>query len=241
MLTRAKTVAQKGASRILRLPQVNDLTSQEVAAARDYIAKYWQNLERVHPKDDGSSLGMPRPYLVPSYEEGREFDFNELYYWDTFFMAQGLFDAEHEALVRGMLEDLVSLFRRFQVIPNASRTYLTGRSQPPFLSTFIFNVYDAYKPGLVWLREHMSVAEQEYETVWMGTSKPHARQVYKGLSRYYDINMTHDLAEAVALSADVTKSREIEFIGFAKKSSGDLGGFFLTLLGHVLIIGWWRG
>src|SRR2546421_11580403 len=30
----------------------------------------------------------------------------------------------------------------------------------------------------------------------MGTTKPHARQVYQGLSRYYDINMTHDLAEA---------------------------------------------
>src|ERR1044072_1800246 len=30
----------------------------------------------------------------------------------------------------------------------------------------------------------------------MGTRKPHARQIYRGLSRYYDINHLHDLAEA---------------------------------------------
>jgi len=42
----------------------------------------------------------------------------------------------------------------------------------------------------------MKVAEAEYKTVWMGTSKPNARQVYKGLSRYYDINYLNDLAEA---------------------------------------------
>jgi alpha,alpha-trehalase len=30
----------------------------------------------------------------------------------------------------------------------------------------------------------------------MGTAKPHHRKVYYGLSRYYDINVLHDLAEA---------------------------------------------
>jgi alpha,alpha-trehalase len=42
----------------------------------------------------------------------------------------------------------------------------------------------------------MKVAEQEYYTVWMGTKKPNERQVYQSLSRYYDINYLHDLAEA---------------------------------------------
>jgi alpha,alpha-trehalase len=35
----------------------------------------------------------------------------------------------------------------------------------------------------------------EYNTVWMGIRKPNARQVYKGLSRYYDFNYLHDIAE----------------------------------------------
>ena len=68
------------------------LTAEDVKAAREYIAGYWSNLERFHPKDDESLLGLPKPYLVPSYEEGHEFDFNEMYYWDSYFMVQGLLD-----------------------------------------------------------------------------------------------------------------------------------------------------
>ena len=111
-------------------------------------------------------------------------------------MVQSLMDEEHKDLVVGILEDLMSLFKRFKVIPNASRTYLTGRSQPPFLTSFIFDVYTAYDMGEDWLKESMAVAEAEYKTVWTGVKKPNERLVYKGLSRYYDINYLHDLAEA---------------------------------------------
>lgn len=173
-----------------------NLTADDVREARVYIANYWKKLERFHPKDDGSALGMPKPYLVPAYEEGRDFDFNELYYWDSYFMVQGLLDAEHRELTTGILEDLLSLLKRFGTIPNASRTYLTGRSQPPLLTSFIFDIYHNYGMDREWLKQSIELAKQEYSTVWMGASKPNARQVYRGLSRYYDINMTHDLAEA---------------------------------------------
>jgi neutral trehalase len=42
----------------------------------------------------------------------------------------------------------------------------------------------------------MAIAKDEYNTVWLGTAKPNMRQVYRGLSRYYDINHLNDLAEA---------------------------------------------
>jgi alpha,alpha-trehalase len=173
-----------------------ELAPADVADAREYIAKYWKKVERFHPKDDESLLGLPKPYLVPSYREKTGFDYNELYYWDSYFMVQGILDPEHEELVSGILKNLTVLFERFKVVPNASRTYLTGRSQPPFLTTFIFDVYQIYTPGDKWLKEAIDIAQQEYETVWMGVKKPNERQVYKGLSRYYDINYLHDLAEA---------------------------------------------
>lgn len=173
-----------------------ELQPSEVKEARAYITQYWSRLERFHPKDDESLLGLPHRYLVPAYEEGHDFDFNELYYWDSYFMVQGMLDAEHKDLVIGILENLVSLFERFKIIPNASRTYLMGRSQPPFLTSFIWDVYHAYGMDKQWLERMMTVAEAEYHTVWMGVKKPHVRQVYKGLSRYYDINHLHDLAEA---------------------------------------------
>lgn len=194
MLDAAKTLANR--TGLFDFGRQRALTPDDVREAREYIAAYWKKLERSHPKDDESLLGLPNPYLVPASEEGHEFDFNELYYWDSYFMIQGMLDEEHEKLAMGILENLESLFLRFSVIPNASRTYLMGRSQPPFLTSFIFDLYDAYDPGRDWLKKHIDIAKQEYETVWLGTAKPHWRQVYQGLSRYYDINMLHDLAEA---------------------------------------------
>lgn len=172
------------------------INPDELKKARTYITNYWVNLTRENKKDSDSLIGLPHPYIVPAHEEGREFDFNEMYYWDTYFIAQGLLDETHKELVVGMLENLLHMFKRFMIIPNASRTYLMGRSQPPLLTTFIWDVYEAFGMSQKWLDGAMQVAEAEYNTVWLGTAKPHHRQVYKGLSRYYDINHLHDLAEA---------------------------------------------
>lgn len=168
----------------------------DVKEAREYINQFWPKLTRFHPKDDGGLLGLPKPYLVPAHEEGHEFDFNELYYWDSYFMIQGLLNQDNRELIIGILDDLMSLFERFKIIPNASRTYLTGRSQPPFLTSFIWDLFQTYNLDKKWLERVMKVAEDEYKTVWMGTTKPNARLVYKGLSRYYDINYINELAQA---------------------------------------------
>lgn len=195
MLNKAFGAAEKAARRLLPKKQ-GRLTAADVDVPRRYIEDYWKKLVRSHTQDDESLLGVPRPYLVPSFDETASFDYNELYYWDSYFMVQGLLDEEHRELTTGILDDLLYLFERFRVIPNASRTYLTGRSQPPFLTSFIFDIYNAYNMDKEWLRRVMAIAEKEYSTVWCGTKKPNERLVYKGLSRYYDINYLHDLAEA---------------------------------------------
>jgi len=190
--TKAKSKLRSG----LSIRRHVNLSPDDVSAARAYIAEYWHHVERFHPKDDETLLGLPKPYLVPSYDETASFDYNEMYYWDSYFICQGLYDEAHQKLAAGILENMLHLFKRFKVIPNASRTYLMGRSQPPFLTSFILEIYDVCKPGDKWLKEAISVAKQEYAIVWMGVKKPNDRQAYRGLSRYYDINMTHDLAEA---------------------------------------------
>ena len=190
-MSKAKRIAHKVLGNRERL-----ITAEDVAEARAYIKDYWEKLERYHPKDDQTLIGLPNKYLVPSFQEDHPFDFNEMYYWDSYFMAQGMLDEEHKELVVGILENLLSMQERFKIIPNASRTYLMGRSQPPFLTSFIFDVYDAYDMDSKWLKKAIKIAEHEYNLVWMGTKKPNHRQVYEGLSRYYDINMLHDLAEA---------------------------------------------
>lgn len=171
------------------------LSAADVRPAREYIAEYWTHLERYHPKDEDNLIGLPKPYLVPSYAEGHEFDYDELYYWDSYFMIQGLLDEEHKDLVLGILEDLCYMFERFKIIPNGSRLYYLSRSHPPFLTSFIFDIYETYDLDKEWLKQHIDIAKAEYETVWMGTRKPNARQMYRGLSRYYDFNYLHDIAE----------------------------------------------
>lgn len=195
MLQKAKKIASESKSRLLPFKKTNDLSADDVKVARDYIKAYWPKLERYNPKDTDSLIGVPKPYLVPSYAEGHEFDYNELYYWDSYFMIQGLLDEEHKDLVLGILEDFISIFQRFHIIPNGSQMYYLSRSQPPFLSSFVFDVYNAYHLDKSWLKEKMAVVKEEYKTVWMGTRKPNARQVYRGLSRYYDFNYLHDIAE----------------------------------------------
>ncbi len=189
-------LARQSKHRLFSYGDKTELTTDDVKIARDYIAAYWPKLERYHPNDDESLLGVPKPYLVPSFTEDAGFDYNELYYWDSYFMVQGLQNKQHKELTMGILEDLLTLFERFRVIPNASRMYLMGRSQPPFLTSFIFELYQKYDPGEEWLARAIGIAKDEYAIVWMGIKKPNERLVHEGLSRYYDINYLHDLAEA---------------------------------------------
>lgn len=178
------------------LTTYRELTAADVIDSRKYISEYWKKLLRFHPKSEDSLLGLPNPYLVPAHAEGHEFDFNEMYYWDSYFMVQGMYDDEHKELVVGILENLLYIFKTYKVIPNATRTYLTGRSQPPFLTTFIWEVYEHFDMPKKWLSDAMKIAEEEYKTVWLGTKKPNHRLVHEGLSRNYDINYLNDLAEA---------------------------------------------
>lgn len=173
------------------------LSSAEVASARKYIAKFWPHLKRTNKVSKDTLIGLPHSYLVPAYEPDSTFTFDEMYYWDSYFMVQGMLkDQKNKDLVIGILDNLFYLIKTYGVIPNANKTYMLSHSQPPLLTSFIFDVYHAYSMDKRWLEQAIVFAKKEYENVWMGTTKPYDHQVHKGLSRYYDINVVHDLAEA---------------------------------------------
>src|SRR5664279_2602855 len=163
-------------------------TPERLRPALEYIEGYWKKLEKFSPNDDGTLVGLPRPYFVPSLGNDTGFAYEEMYYWDTYFIAQGFLGTPREYLIRGLVEDLMSMMQRFNIIPNAGRMFHTGRSQPPFLTNMIMQVYRIEKSKR-WLAQAMSVAKDEYRTVWMGTAQPNWRQVFSGLSRYYEVNV----------------------------------------------------
>jgi alpha,alpha-trehalase len=169
-------------------------TADRLRPALEYVDRYWRKLERFSPHDDGTLVGLPNPYFVPSVDVGAGHHFEEMYYWDTYFTALGLLGTHREHLIRGMCENLLAMMERFHIIPNSGRTYHTGHSHPPFLTSMIMMVYRIER-NKRWLDNAMTVAKEEYRSVWMGVGQPNWRQVFHGLSRYYDINVLDDLAE----------------------------------------------
>lgn len=186
---------------------------KDLALAVAYVEQTWSDLTKSNREDNGTLIGLPFDYIVPSVNRTENFVFEEMYYWDSYFIARGLLATEKNELAEGILENLCYLYKRFHIIPNASRFYFTGRSQPPILTSFIFDIYEAQEKSVEWLKEKIYIAEQEYRSVWTNTIQPNIRNVYSGLSRYYDINALNDLAEAES-GWDMTTRFEGECLDF---------------------------
>ena len=135
--------------------------------------------------DPPGLLYLPNKYVVPG---GR---FNEMYGWDSYFIIRGLLQAGRVDLSRDMVENFFFEIEHYGAMLNANRTYYLTRSQPPFMSSMVVEVYDAMKKQSVpknaaadkaWLERAYADLNQDYE---MWTREPHlAGQT--GLSRYYD-------------------------------------------------------
>lgn len=96
-----------------------------------YIAKMWDVLTRTPDTQHKDSLiALSRPYIVPG---GR---FREIYYWDSYFTAQGLVNAGRSDMAINMLENFVDILNEVGCIPNGNRAYYHSRSQPPILALF---------------------------------------------------------------------------------------------------------
>jgi alpha,alpha-trehalase len=125
-------------------------------------------------------LYLENSYVVPG---GR---FNEMYGWDSYFIIVGLLRDGRIDLARGMVENFFFEIAHYGTVLNANRTYYLTRSQPPFLTTMIMDVYQAQKtsghedPG--WLEKAYGYASRDYEN-W--NRAPHLAGS-TGLSRYYD-------------------------------------------------------
>ncbi len=68
------------------------------------------------------------PYVVPG---GR---FNEMYGWDSYFIALGLMIDDKYKLTKGIIDNLEYQILNYGKILNANRNYYLSRSQPPFFS-----------------------------------------------------------------------------------------------------------
>jgi alpha,alpha-trehalase len=120
------------------------------------------------------------PYIVPGG------CFNELYNWDSYFIALGLLVDGKVELVKSLVRNFVFEIQHYGLIPNANRSYYLLRSQPPFLTDLALRTF-AQMPdqsgSMAWdfLLRATLAAIKEYYKVW--TCAPR-RDEKTGLSRY---------------------------------------------------------
>jgi alpha,alpha-trehalase len=125
-------------------------------------------------------LYLPNRYVVPG---GR---FNEMYGWDSYFILLGLVEDKQIDLAKGMVENFFFEIENYGAILNANRTYYLTRSQPPFLSSMIREVFEhpADKPlSKAWLARAYDFAKRDY-ALW---TTPIHQAGDTGLARYRDL------------------------------------------------------
>lgn len=125
------------------------------------------------PAQESGLLYLPYPYVVPG---GR---FNEMYGWDSYFILLGLLHDGQLPLAKSMTENFLYEVRHYGKVLNANRTYYLTRSQPPFLSRMVMDVYRA-TGDTAWMKQSLPALERYYE-YWV--QKPHLTPE-TGLSRY---------------------------------------------------------
>jgi alpha,alpha-trehalase len=125
-------------------------------------------------------LYLPNAYVVPG---GR---FNEMYGWDSYFIIVGLVRDGRLDLAKGMVENFFFEVEHYGTFLNANRTYYLTRSQPPYLTSMIMEVYQAEKAAghsdRAWLQRAYDYAAKDYQ-LWV--HEPHLAGS-TGLSRYFD-------------------------------------------------------
>ena len=130
-------------------------------------------------------LYLPEKYVVPG---GR---FNEMYGWDSYFIIRGLLQAGRVELARGMVDNFFFEVENYGAMLNANRTYYLTRSQPPFMSSMVVDVYEAMQKqsahkdvtaDRAWLERAYADLDKDYG---MWTRDPHLAGD-TGLSRYFD-------------------------------------------------------
>jgi alpha,alpha-trehalase len=162
-----------------------------------------------------SLLPLPAPYVVPG---GR---FDEVYYWDSYFIMLGLVASGRHDLANDELKNFAALIDRYGHIPNGNRTYYLSRSQPPFFAQMVGllaqqdgdSVYLQYLPEL---KAEYDYWMQGAATVGPGHAVRHVVRLFDGtvLNRYWD---ERDAPRDESYREDVDTARSMP-----QRNAGDL-------------------
>ncbi|WP_299312342.1 trehalase family glycosidase [uncultured Aquimarina sp.] len=159
---------------------------------------------------DNKGQYQAKPFVVPG---GR---FNEMYGWDSYFESVGLLIDGRADLAMSMADNFGYQIEHYGKILNANRSYYLTRTQPPFFSSLLKEIYQQNSQvSKDWIAANLRMVIKEYETVWMEQG---VRLTNTGLSRFY--------GEGIGIPPE-TEQGHFDFIlnKYAKNHSSSLKEF----------------
>ncbi len=163
-------------------------------------------------EDTPTQFGLPHPYSVPTVGSR----FHAMFYWDTYFTNLGLLELGDVEQARHNAENFVALIERLGYIPNGNTPGLSNRSQPPFFSLMVRDIF-AHTGDVVWL-EKMYPALCTEHAFW-----ERERNTARGLAHYGYANVGADREERYARSFC-----ERTGIAYSKELQAQLAANFLA-------------
>ncbi|KAG8742937.1 hypothetical protein FRC10_000725 [Ceratobasidium sp. 414] len=242
-----------------RFPNTPDFIAQIRPKARllrawaKIVHHYWNNLDRTmiqtykgylipgpgsvphedekDPAKEGYSTSLIRlehPFVVAG---GR---FREQYYWDSFFIMEGLLAANMDYLARTTLLNFMDQIKAYGFIPNGGRKYYLNRSQPPLFINMLQAYVEKTKDVQI-LHEALPLAEREIRW-WY---KNRAISVYHNNKSYrvlrYNVHATGPRPESYAEDwrsvwcfSDKAPLPELETLKYSEFASGAESGWDYT-------------
>lgn len=177
------------------------------------IHNKWKDLARTFEptsnyscNDCFSHIPVPNPFVVAG---GR---FREYYYWDTYWIIEGLLDSDMPITSRGIIENFLYIVNKYGFMPNGGRIYYLNRSQPPLLIQMVDKYYS--KTGDIdLLRSALPILEKEY-SFFMTNKSVNIYKNGKGylLNRY---NVRVSIPRPEAHKEDLHTAEEAIRSGFA--------------------------
>eukprot|EP00484_Ammonia_sp_Unknown_P030703 CAMPEP_0197050822 /NCGR_PEP_ID=MMETSP1384-20130603/25635_1 /TAXON_ID=29189 /ORGANISM="Ammonia sp." /LENGTH=758 /DNA_ID=CAMNT_0042483289 /DNA_START=46 /DNA_END=2322 /DNA_ORIENTATION=- len=141
----------------------DDIHTEFLAYFAKELNRLWKILYRVQHQDVSqqpcrySFIPLKHPGIfVPG---GR---FREIYYWDSFWIIQGLLCCGMVQSSINLVETLADLVDKYGFIPNGTRKYYLTRSQPPLLTPMVHEIYTVTKDKK-WLQSILPSLTKEYE------------------------------------------------------------------------------
>ncbi|KAI9566279.1 glycoside hydrolase family 37 protein [Boletus coccyginus] len=173
---------------------LGNVTDPLLQAFTQIVNGYWTQLARtvnhsalcsIYPGGvcEGTFIPLNHTFVVPG---GR---FREQYYWDSYWIIQGLLESDLYSTVNATLQNFMDEILNFGFIPNGGRTYYLNRSQPP-LFVHMLSDYVTTTGDTSILQRGLPSAEAELE--WWSTQRtirvtsPYTGQTYS--MAHYAVN-----------------------------------------------------